>query len=120
MSIGEPLKGHTFLSYILFRQHSARVASSSRDCIVWILDAMSGGLIGLPLQGHPDTVCSVAYSPDSTRTSSGSDDRVRMWGIYRTSRLASHAALYSTSALTRSDVLRTLPMARALCQALMA
>ncbi|KIK10493.1 hypothetical protein PISMIDRAFT_124341, partial [Pisolithus microcarpus 441] len=56
------------------------IVSGSRDEVVRVWDAKSGGQIGSPLKGHTSEVMSVAFSPDGNRIVSGSwDETVRVW-----------------------------------------
>lgn len=59
-----------------------RIVSSSIDSTVRNWDAATGQPIGSPLTGHTDGVASVAFSPDGTRTVSGSADHtLRLWDV---------------------------------------
>ncbi|EJD02482.1 WD40 repeat-like protein [Fomitiporia mediterranea MF3/22] len=56
------------------------IASGSDDATVQIWDAQTGAQVGAPLEGHQDSVQSVAYSPDGRHIVSGSDDKtLRIW-----------------------------------------
>jgi WD40 repeat protein len=54
--------------------------SGSDDKTIRLWDAETGDAISKPLEGHSDSVNSVAFSPDGKRIVSGSDDKtIRLW-----------------------------------------
>ncbi|KAG9074714.1 hypothetical protein FS749_013695, partial [Ceratobasidium sp. UAMH 11750] len=58
----------------------AYIVSGSDDKTIRIWDADTGQSIAQPLQGHTESISSVAYSPDSAFVISGShDNTVRIW-----------------------------------------
>ncbi|HBH73746.1 MAG TPA: hypothetical protein DDY43_09965, partial [Synechococcales bacterium UBA10510] len=59
-----------------------RIVSGSADNSLRLWDASSGKQLGPPLQGHTDSVYSVAFSPDGRRIVSGSfDNSLRLWRV---------------------------------------
>jgi WD40 repeat protein len=70
-------------------------------------DAETGAAVGKPLEGHTDSVRSVAYSPDGRHIISGSDDHtIRMWDA----ETGLQSASLSRGTLTGCSPLLTLPM----------
>lgn len=58
-----------------------QIASGSDDLTVRLWDAASGALRHT-LEGHEDSVSSVAYSPSGDQIASGSkDETVRLWAV---------------------------------------
>ena len=54
--------------------------SGSRDKTIQLWDAQTGGQVANPLQGHTDSVLSVAFSPDGRHIVSGSEDKtIQLW-----------------------------------------
>jgi WD40 repeat protein len=57
-----------------------RIVSGSADETIRIWDVKTGEQVGGPLQGHTDSVYTVAFSPDGKHVISGSDDTtIRIW-----------------------------------------
>jgi len=56
------------------------IVTGSLDTTIRIWDAETGDAVGKPLEGHTDSVESVAYSPDGRHIISGSgDNTIRIW-----------------------------------------
>jgi hypothetical protein len=63
-----------------FSPDGRRLVSGSWDNTLRLWDAATGKPIGPPLQGHTNSVLSVAFSPDGRRIVSGSvDNTLRLW-----------------------------------------
>jgi WD40 repeat protein len=64
---------------VAFSPDGRRLASASRDGIVWVWDSATG-LGVLTLTGHSQGVVSVAFSPDGWRlASAGAGGTVKVW-----------------------------------------
>ncbi|KAG8742369.1 hypothetical protein FRC10_001591 [Ceratobasidium sp. 414] len=111
-SVGQPLKGHTdLIQSVAYSPDSAYIASGSLDKTIqiWdahtgqpvgqptqcayiasgsdnktvqIWDAHTGQTVGQPLNGHTQSIWSVAYSPDGAYIASGSLDKtIWIWNV---------------------------------------
>ena len=82
--IGPPIRGHLSSVYsVSFSLDGRHVVSGSDDMSVrvWDVGGPTGKFLGLPFQGHADTVETVAFSPpDGKLVVSASDDKtLRLW-----------------------------------------
>lgn len=79
--IVEPLQYESMVTSVAFSSDSRRIAISE-DIRVWVWDVELEEHITEPLQGHQDSVLSVAFSPDGQQIVTGSrDDTVRLWDV---------------------------------------
>ncbi|OJA13985.1 hypothetical protein AZE42_04595, partial [Rhizopogon vesiculosus] len=98
--LGAPLRGHTGIvwsiaispdgKYIVsgaadhtIRMWDVETVSGSQDATIRRWDVETGNEFGAPLQGHADSVLSVAISPDGQCIVSGSQDNtIRVWDAH--------------------------------------
>ena len=67
---------------IVYSPDGHYIISGSRDKTIRIWDAETGSAVGMPLEGHTGTVCSVACSPDGRHIASGCPDgTIRIWDV---------------------------------------
>ena len=81
LQIGGALTGHTdyFVESVAYSPSGNRVVSGGADKTIRIWDTSTGEQVGNSITGHLSGVTSVAYSPDSNRIISGSDNTIKIW-----------------------------------------
>ncbi|KAG6329275.1 hypothetical protein ID866_9814 [Astraeus odoratus] len=88
---------------VAFSPDGRWIVSGSRDKTIRVWDAHTGCQIGSPFEGHTDSVCSVAFSPDDDGRwiVSGSDDNtIRVWDVHNGSQIGSPFEGHTDSVLS--------------------
>ncbi len=76
--LGRHQGGATFLA---FNAAGTRLATAGVDKLVRVWDWPSGDLLHPPLEGHPDMIQDLAFSPDGALLASGSQTCVVVWDV---------------------------------------